>query len=164
MADKAMDTYLNDHLAGAMFGSDLAEQIASQIEDAEHASCFRVLAGHIEADRQTLSALMDRLDTTKNPVKQAATWLAEKLSRVKLTGASSGESELGLFMAIETLSLGVEGKASLWRLLKDVSDRYPALNDTELDGLIVRAESQRELLEGERATAGRHAFGTSPPS
>jgi len=160
MADKAMDTYLNDHLAGAMFGSDLAGQIASQIDDAEHASRFRDLAGQIEADRQTLSALMDRLGAAKNPVKQAATWLAEKLSRVKLTGVSSGESQLGLFMAIETLSLGVEGKASLWRLLKDVSDRYPALNATELDGLIARAESQRELLEGERAAAGRRAFGT----
>ena len=160
MADKSMDTYLNDHLAGAMFGSDLAGQIAAQIEDAEHASRFRDLAGQIEADRQTLSALMDRLGTTKNPVKQAATWLAEKLSRVKLTGVGSGESELALFMAIETLSLGVEGKASLWRLLKDVADRYPALNDTELDGLIARAEGQRELLEGERAAAGRRAFGT----
>ncbi len=158
MADKSMDTYLNDHFAGAMFGSELAGQIASQIEDAEHASRFRDLAGQIEADRQTLSALMDRLGTTKNPVKQATTWLMEKLSRIKLTGVSSGGSELALFMAIETLSLGVEGKASLWRLLKDVSDRYPGLNDTELDGLIVRAEGQRELLEGERAAAGRRVF------
>lgn len=158
-----MDTYLNDHLAGAMFGSDLAGQIASQIEGAEHANRFRDLAEQIEADRLTLAALMDRLGTAKNPVKQATTWLAEKLSRIKLTGVSSGESELGLFMAIETLSLGVEGKASLWRLLRDVSDRYPSVNDAELDGLIARAASQRDMLEGERAAAGRRAFGMQLP-
>ena len=32
MADKAMNVYLNDHLAGAMLGSDLAEQIRSERE------------------------------------------------------------------------------------------------------------------------------------
>ena len=30
MADKAIDVYLNDHLAGAVLGSNLAEQIRSQ--------------------------------------------------------------------------------------------------------------------------------------
>ena len=30
MAAKAMDVYLNDHLAGAMLGSNLAEQIRSR--------------------------------------------------------------------------------------------------------------------------------------
>jgi hypothetical protein len=33
MADRAMNVYLNDHLAGAMFGSDLAEQIRKRHED-----------------------------------------------------------------------------------------------------------------------------------
>ena len=32
MADKAMDVYLNDHLAGAMLGSDLAEQLRDENE------------------------------------------------------------------------------------------------------------------------------------
>jgi hypothetical protein len=30
MADKAIDVYLNDHLAGAMLGVDLANQIQAQ--------------------------------------------------------------------------------------------------------------------------------------
>jgi hypothetical protein len=32
MAEEAMDVYLNDHLAGVMLGSDLAEQIPSRRE------------------------------------------------------------------------------------------------------------------------------------
>jgi hypothetical protein len=159
MADKPMDVYLNDHLAGAMFGSDLARQIESQIDDPELVLRMAEVAGEIEEDRETLTALMERMGTTKNPVKQAATWLAEKFSRVKLAGHSSGEGQLGLFMALETLSLGIEGKASLWRMLRDVADRYPPLDIDELDVLIARAETQRDLIETERVAAGRRAFG-----
>ena len=157
-----MDTYLNDHLAGAMFGAELARQLEAQTAGSERARWFSELADQIEADRQTLSELMDRLGTNKNPVKQATTWLAEKFSRVKLTELGSGADELGLFMAIETLALGVEGKACLWRELHDVADRYPALRESELDGLIGRADDQRRMLEAERAAAGRRAFAAPP--
>jgi hypothetical protein len=44
------------------------------------------LASQIEEDRQTLIELMERMDTSKNPVKQATTWMAEKVSRAKLSG------------------------------------------------------------------------------
>ena len=66
---------------------------------------------------------------SKNPVKQATTWLAEKASRVKLSGMSSGEDELGTFLALETLSLGVEGRKRLWIALKQVQgeELLPAL-------------------------------------
>jgi hypothetical protein len=158
MADKAMDVYLNDHLAGAMFGTDLARQIESQSEGTELGARIREIRTQIEEDQQALAELMERMGVTKNPIKQATTWLAEKFSRVKLTGLSSGDREVGLFMALETLYLGVEGKASLWRILRDVEDRYPALDAGELDGLIARAAAQRDVLETERRAAGRRAF------
>jgi hypothetical protein len=84
---------------------------------------MRRLADEIEEDHQTLSELMETLGTSKNPVKQATTWLAEKASRVKLSGMSSGEDELGTLLALETLSLGVEGKKRLWIALKQVQGR-----------------------------------------
>ena len=158
MADKAMHVYLNDHLAGAMFGSDLARQIESQSAGTALGMRMAEVAMQIEEDQAALSELMQRMGVAKNPVKQAATWLAEKASRIKLTGVSSGDGELGLFMAVETLCLGVEGKASLWRILKDLHDRYPALDAAELDVLIARAEAQRDVLEVERISAGRLAF------
>jgi hypothetical protein len=158
MADKALDTYLNDHLAGAAFGADLARQIESQAGDGPTADRLRDVAGQVEEDRRTLLALMDRLGASRSPIKESATWLAEKAGRIKFSGLTSGERELGLFMALETLSLGVEGKASLWRLLRDVADRYPELDRGELDALLARAEAQRRVLEEERAGAGRRAF------
>jgi hypothetical protein len=158
MADKPMEVYLNDHLAGAMFGADLARQIESRTEGTPLGMRIQGLAAEIEADRQTLSDLMERMGVATNPVKQATTWLAEKVSRIKLSGLGGASRELGLFMALETLSLGVEGKASLWRMLQEVQDRYSQLDPSRLDELLARAQAQREVLEAERAAAGRRAF------
>ena len=160
MADKAMNVYLNDHLAGAMLGSDLAEQISSQNRSTSLGELMERLAPQIEEDRQTLIALMRRLDSSKNPVKQAGAWVTEKASRLKFAGMTSGEPELGTFMALETLALGVQGKLSLWKALKQVTDQHPAITSVNLDELIDRAETQYDLLERERLTASVRALGS----
>jgi hypothetical protein len=154
ISDQPLDVYLNDHLAGARFGSDLARRLARRMSG----TSINDLAEEIEEDRQTLQDVMDRLGTTRNPVKEAATWVAEKLSHVKLSGLTAGHRELSLFMALETLSLGVEGKASLWAALADVADNYPALSGVDLVALRERAAAQRRVLEAERAAAARRAF------
>jgi hypothetical protein len=160
MADKAMNVYLNDHLAGAMLGSDLADQIRSQNQSTPLGELMEVLAPQIEEDRQTLIALMSSMDSSKNPVKQAGAWVTEKASRLKFLGVSSGEPELGTFMALESLALGVQGKLGLWKALKQVTDQHPAIASVNLDELIDRAESQYDLLERERLTASVRALGS----
>jgi hypothetical protein len=158
MADKAMDVYLNDHLAGATLGSDLAEQIRNRHEGTPLGEVMRSIAPQVEEDRQTLLDLMERMGTSKNPVKQASGWLAEKASRVKFSGAVSGEPDHGAFMALESLTLGVEGKMSLWKALKEVASQYPPLASMNLDELIDRAEAQHSALEPERLAAARRAL------
>jgi len=158
MADKAMDVYLNDHLAGAMMGSDLAEQLEEENAGTALGELMSSLAPQIEQDRQTLIDLMERLGTSKNPVKQATTWLAEKASRAKFSGLTSGEPELGTFMALETLTLGVAGKVSLWKALKEVEGRYEVLRATNLDELLQSARTQHDALERERIAASARAL------
>ncbi len=138
MAHKSFDVYLNDHLSGATLGSNLAGQIAE--------------------DRATLERLMDQLGVSRNPVKQATGWLAEAASRIKFSGLASGQPDHGVFMALETLALGVRGKWSLWRALREVRDDYPELRELDLAELLVRAERQYETLERERLAAGRAAL------
>lgn len=158
MPDRAIDVYLNDHLAGAMLGSDLAEQIQAQSEGTALGELMKSLAPQIEQDRQTLIELMERLDSSKNPVKQATTWVAEKASRAKFSGMTSGDPELGTFMALETLTLGVGGKACLWTALKQVADQHPPIASMNLDELIDRAHAQQDALERERLAAGARAL------
>jgi hypothetical protein len=158
MADKAMDVYLNDHLAGAMLGSDLAEQIRSRNRGTPLGELMGSLAPQIEEDRQTLIGLMQRINASRNPVKQAGAWVTEKASRAKFWGLTSGEAELGTFMAVESLALGVLGKLSLWRALAQVADQHPAIASVDLDELIDRAQAQYDQLERERLAASRRAL------
>jgi hypothetical protein len=158
MTDSALNTYLNDHLAGATFGSDLAEQLQSLAEEGTLSQLMQWLAPQVEEDRQTLLDLMDRLDIPKSTLKQATTWLAEKASRPKFGGLTASENGVGTLMAIETMSLGVEGKLSLWIALGEVADRYPQLRTLDLSGLTERARAQRDGLERERLAAARRAL------
>lgn len=158
MADNTMDVYLNDHLAGAMLGSDLAEQIRDGHEGTPLGDVMASIAAEVEEDRQTLLDLMERMGTSKNPVKQATGWIAEKASRAKFSGVTSRGREHGAFMALESLTLGVEGKRSMWKVLKKLASEYPALAATNLDELINRAEAQHATLERERLAAGTQAL------
>jgi len=161
MADKAMDVYLNDHLAGAMLGADLAEQIRTRNEGTPLGELMGSLAPQIEEDRQTLLDLMQRMDSPRNPVKQAATWMAEKASRPKFSGLTSGERELGIFMALESLALGVQGKEALWMALSEVADQHPPLASMNLNELIDRARTQHSALERERMALVSGALGNA---
>ena len=158
MADEPLDVYLNDHLGGAMLGSDLAEQIRDRSEGTPLGEVMTRIADEIEQDREALLELMDKMGTERNPVKQVGGWLAEKASRVKFSGIGSGEPDHGMFMALETLRLGVAGKKCLWLALERVRDSHPALAETDLTLLISRASAQEETLERERLAAGERAL------
>jgi hypothetical protein len=157
MAGNSIDVYLNDHLAGAMLGSDLAEQLRVQNHGTALGRLMEFVAPEIEQDRQTLMELMQHLDSSKNPVKQATAWIVEKASRAKFGGVT-GDPELGTFMALETLALGVRGKACMWETLKQVADQHPAIASVNLDELIYRASIQHDALERERLATGTRAL------
>jgi hypothetical protein len=150
--------YLNDHLGGAAYGSDLAKHVAGRSAGTPMHDSLEAVASQIEVDRQTLSDFMDRTDTAKNPIKQAVTWIGEKATRAGLALRSSGEEHFGLFLGLEALTLGVEGKASLWSVLQTLTDRYPELGTLDLPALEARARSQQETIEAARLTAARLAF------
>src|SRR5437763_13019663 len=158
MADNAMDVYLNDHLAGATLGSDLAEQIRDRHEGTPLGEVMASIATQVEEDRQTLLDLMERMGTSQNPVKQATGWVAEKASRAKFSGIVSRDRDHGAFMALESLTLGLEGKRSMWTVLKEIASQYPALASTNLDELSNRAGAQHAILENERLAAGARAL------
>lgn len=157
-AGKPLDFYLNDHLAGSTLGTSLAEHLAAGNQGTPLGELMSSLTAEINQDRDTLLAIMDRLGTTKNPIKTGIAWLTEKASQVKFSGFTTGKPELGTFMALETLSLGVEGKLALWRTLQAITDEDPVLASTDFDSLIERAERQRRLLEDERMAAAMSAL------
>ncbi len=159
MDDAALKTYLNDHLAGATLGCDHARQLAQMYSGTASAGELARIAAEVREDKATLLRLMDSVGARPSPVKRAAAWATEKAGRLKFRGVASGKRELGRYLALETMSLGVEGKRSLWTALEQGVDGAPALRQVDLKELVIRAEEQRQTLERRRLEAAGRAFG-----
>lgn len=162
MEHNALDDYLKEHLAGSSFGLEHAKHLAEAHEGTPLGNAMAPVAREIEEDRDALLDLMDRLGTGRSRLKEAGAWVAEKGGRPKFAGLTSGDSQLGALLALEAMSLGVEGKRSLWKALKLVADDHPELAATDLAGLHDRAAAQRSVLEEQRDAAAVRAFAGAP--
>src|SRR4051812_27793455 len=110
--------YLNDHLAGATAGVELARRVrASNREDDEFGAPLDRLCTEVEADRETLAGLMDQLEIKRDPLKPGVAWAVEKLGRLKLNGQLTGYSPLSRQVELEGLLIGIAGKEQMWKAL-----------------------------------------------
>ena len=160
-ANELLETYLNDHLAGATAGVDLAREIADKTRGSPAGAVMDQVADDIEADRAVLEGLVERLGIDRHAVKQAAAWTAEKASRLRLNRVSAGSDELALLMSVEALSIGVDGKRNLWQALRQIAGDEPAVAELDLAALVERAEAQHDLLETHRLAVAPAALGCS---
>jgi len=147
MAYPALDVYLNDHLAGATAGLNLAQMAAEEHQQDEHGPFFAEIASEIKEDYGKLERLIEELGTDKSAGKNAVAEIGSKFMAPKFKG---GDDALNAFVTLETLSIGIEGKLCMWKALKRVENAYPTLAKFGLDELVQRAESQRGRLESQR--------------
>jgi hypothetical protein len=150
--------YLNDHLAGATAGRELARRAASGNRGSTYGPFLENLALQIDEDRESLIGLMRTLDVDVVRLKVIGGWAAEKVGRLKLNGRLLGYSPLSRVVELEGLALGVRGKLALWRVLKDLEAVEPRLEHIHLDELVNRAEAQLLGLEEQRLLAAAQAF------
>jgi hypothetical protein len=148
-----LGVYLNDHLAGATAGMELARRMAASADPgSESAAPLRTLAAQIAADRTALVTIMTALGIRIRGYKVFGAWAGEKAGRLKLNGRLLTRSPLSDLEEAEILRLGVEGKAAGWRTLRALADRDSRLDAARLDELLARAGRQSETLEALRAT------------
>jgi hypothetical protein len=143
---KLLAIYLNDHLAGATLGVELARRLrAANQSDPEFGPALAEICAEIEADRETLKAMMEQLGVGRSRLKPLAALLGERLGRLKLNGRLRGYSPLSRLDELEFLQIGVVGKRRLWRALERTHSGD--LREFELDALAERAGSQLSRLE-----------------
>ena len=163
MDDRLLGIYLNDHLAGATAGLELARRTLGRNKEGKLGASLSRITSAIEEDRDALRSIMERLGVAPNLAKTSLARVAERAGRLKLNGRLLTYSPLSRVEELETLRLGVEGKLCLWRTLKDVRAGDPRLEGVDLDELARRAESQRDELEAMRIASARKAFGAARP-
>ena len=147
-------TYLNDHLAGATGGLELFRHAAG----AQHSPQLERITQEIAEDRQSLLAILRALDVPVDRLKVAAGWVGEKAMRLKPNGSLLHRSPLDAVVELESMTLGVQGKAAGWRVLRALADTEPALDGVALDRLIERADRQVSELEQLRMAAALAAL------
>jgi hypothetical protein len=152
-SSELLPIYLNDHLAAATAGRELAWRAAGENRGSEFGDFLTDLASEIDEDRAQLKDVMGRLDVSEDTLKVGAGWLAEKLGRLKLNGRLTEYSPLSRVVELEGLATGVRGKLSLWRLLALAAPEEPRIADVDYAHLIERAEAQLAGIDAHHARA-----------
>jgi hypothetical protein len=158
---KYVAVYLNDHLAGAVAGSELAKRAASSNEGTTYGTFLAEIQHEIAEDRASLERLMDRLEVKQDKIKTTGAFIGEKLGRLKPNAHLTSYSPLSRVVELEFLALGVTGKHSLWRALLEVADTDDRLDRDELTVLADRAQAQWKGLEEQRLRAVAEAFASA---
>ncbi len=161
-SSELLPIYLNDHLAGATMGRELAWRAAGANRGSELGDFLSELASQIEADRALLKDVMARLDVSEDTLKVSAGWLAEKLGRLKLNGRLTEYSPLSRVVELESLAMGVRGKLCLWRTLAAAAPDEPRIADIDFVHLIERADAQLAGIDAHQTRAAEVMLASDP--
>jgi hypothetical protein len=137
-----LEIYLNDHLAGAHGALELLDHLIEGAASGSLVDFLRKLQDEIKEDRAVLEGLVERLGHKESAVRKAGAWIAQKITKGKFA-LNASDNSLGLFQALEGLSLGILGKRALWRTLS----RSAINQGLDYATLIRRAEGQFERVE-----------------
>jgi hypothetical protein len=149
-------TYLNDHLAGATTGRELAKRARSNNRGTQFEPTLQWLVEQLVADRATLLDIMRAVGAPQDHLKKLAAFALERAGRLKLNNSLFSYSPLSRLVEFEGLLVGVTGKVAGWQSLQQLDDKRLAAFD--LEALVQRGNEQRERIEEQRREAARIAL------
>ena len=155
---KNLSTYLNDHLAGSVGALELLDRLIDDNSGKPLERFLRDLRNEIDTDQETLKELIAKLGEKESTVRKAGAWIVEKLSRARIQLSETREGEMGLFLALEALALGITGKRSLWRALAVAAETVTQLRGPDYGTLEKRAVEQHDRVEAQRLEVAREVF------
>jgi hypothetical protein len=155
--ERRLAIYLNDHLAGATAGVELARRVRDSNEDDEELGApLAEICAEVEADKETLAGLVQHLEIRRDPIKPIGAWAVEKLGRLKPNGQLTGYSPLSRLVELEMLMIGITGKMGMWRAL--ASTLGPRVGEFDFERLTERGERQRDVVAGLHLEAASRAL------
>lgn len=146
MENRWLSIYLRDHYAASAGGVALAQRALG----ATHP-----ITEQIARDRETLGAIMRKLEVQPSATKVALVRTAERLGRLKLNGRLVRRSPLSRVLELEVLVLGIRGTEALWTALRSADREVEGI---DLDALIESARMQRREVDELRLSAAAETF------
>jgi len=158
---KSMETlerYLNDHLAGASGALLVIDRIIDSQDSPEAEEFFRDLKSKVEDDRSRLEELLIAAGLSPSLLLKATGHVSARFGLMKLMWEGMEPGELGMFEALELLSLGIQGKRLLWLALHEIGGLFPEWSDFDFAALELDAIRQRDEVERWRIEAAVEAL------
>jgi hypothetical protein len=112
-----LKTYMKDHHMGSVAAVQLLDHLVSANAAKPHETFFIALRREVCEDQTALEKMLHDLHGSEGVMRNAAAFVGEKLSRVKLLLEDPSGSRLAYFEKLEALAIGIEGKRALWRAL-----------------------------------------------
>jgi hypothetical protein len=154
-----LTVYLNDHLAGSSAGAARFARSARAHQGSEVGEVLTRLHREVVEDRRQLARWMRVLGIARQWPLQLAAQAGEALGALKPNGRLVRPSPLRTVVELEGLLLGVEGKAALWRSLRELALTEDRLDPDVFEELVQRADRQRAEIEHLRRLAVRDVLG-----
>jgi hypothetical protein len=148
---------LQDHYAAGIGALELIAHREKAHAQGSLGPFFSQLRADVKADHDRLHDLIGAFGFDVSRLRDAGAWTAEKFARIKV-GLSSGDDELSLLQALETLYIGITGKRLLWRALLHCRDSLARAGEIDLEHLEKRAIEQAERVETQRLATSRQVF------
>src|ERR1700684_3193678 len=130
-----LKTYMKDHHAGSVAAIQLLDHLVEANVAKPHQTFFIALRREVSEDQTALEKMLHDLHGSEGMVRDAAAFVGEKLSRVKLLLEDPSGSKLAYFEKLEALALGIDGKRALWSALGAVASEVPTLQNVDFDCL-----------------------------
>jgi hypothetical protein len=159
MADlhaKRLSTYLNDHLAVALAGVELAKRSLASNEGTAVEPLLRRLNDDLDADLRLMREVMRALGVSEDPLKKGLAWVGERLGRLKLNDSLTSYSPLSRVVELEGLMVVTGLLRTTWASLDEVLGEDARVPDT--GEARRRAEQNLRDLEQQRPAAVREAL------
>lgn len=145
--ETSLARYLNDHYAGSTSGLLLFRRATRRHPE------LAAVTQQVEQDRRSLQQLMRRIGAQPARHRAVLGWIGAQLARLVLDRRVSARGPVADVEQLETLLLGVEGKAALWRLLLELDD--DRFDRDRLGELLRRAQAQAASIERLRVRHGQ---------
>ena len=157
MPHEALESYLNDHVAGSVAAIELLDHLVESAGDSGTRRFFEEIRTEVTEDQATLRGILSGLGADESGLRKAGAWLTEKVARAKLRLEGPARGSVHELEALEGLALGILGKLALWRALA-VAGGIHALRGVDLGELQRRAETQHARIESRRLDRARALF------
>lgn len=141
-----LQSYLDDHLAGASAGRARARRMSEWYADLRIGPALEVVADQIDEEHAHLADLIDVLGLRPGLPLRVVARIGEAAGRLKPNGRGPFASPVTPMLELELLRSAVNGKQGLWQVLAEYADDLGLERHAYLRRVRM-AEEQEETLE-----------------